>query len=167
MRWNIWVASARLIKTRSICILIVGEGEKLIELKAYAQTEGLKNIVFLPKIVKAQVPSVMRKLDVCFIGWRVTKLYDYGISPNKIPEYLMSGKPVLHSFSGPNDPISLADAGVTVPAEDPAAIADAIESLEQSSLEERENMGMRGSQYAVRHYNYEKIAEKLAKEIMA
>ena len=104
MRWNIWVASARLIKTRSICILIVGEGEKLIELKAYAQTEGLKNIVFLPKIVKAQVPSVMRKLDVCFIGWRVTKLYDYGISPNKIPEYLMSGKPVLHSFSGPNDP---------------------------------------------------------------
>tara|TARA_B110000211_G_scaffold218346_1_gene263064 strand:- start:965 stop:2173 length:1209 start_codon:yes stop_codon:yes gene_type:complete len=161
------VESARLIKTIRVCILIVGEGEKLNELKAYVQTEGLKNIVFLPKIAKAQVPSVMRKLDVCFIGWRVTKLYDYGISPNKIPEYLMSGKPVLHSFSGPNDPISLAGAGVTVRAEDPVAIADAIEALEQSSLEERENMGMRGRQYAVSHYNYEEIAEKLAKEIMA
>lgn len=161
------VESARFIKTTRVCILIVGEGEKLNELKAYVQTEGLKNVVFLPKIAKTLVPSVMRKLDVCFIGWRVTKLYDYGISPNKIPEYLISGKPVLHSFSGPNDPISAAGAGVTVRAEDPVAIADAIEALEQSSSQERESMGMRGRQYAVSHYNYEAIAARLAKEIMA
>ena len=52
-------------------------------------------------------------------------------------------------------------------AEDPVAIADAIEALEQSSSQERESMGMRGRQYAVSHYNYEAIAARLAKEIMA
>ena len=109
----------------------------------------------------------MKRLDVCFIGWRVTKLYDYGIAPNKIPEYLISGKPVLHSFSGPNDPISLAGAGVTVRAEDPAAIADAILALEASSVDELEAMGARGRKYAISHYSYESIAQKLAEEIMA
>jgi glycosyltransferase involved in cell wall biosynthesis len=52
-------------------------------------------------------------------------------------------------------------------AEDPVAIADAIEALEQSSRQERESMGMLGKQYAISHYNYEVIAERLAKEVMA
>jgi glycosyltransferase involved in cell wall biosynthesis len=162
-----FVESALLLKASRVFFLIVGEGEKLNELKAFAKRVELENILFLPKIAKNQVSGVMKRLDVCFIGWRVTKLYDYGIAPNKIPEYLISGKPVLHSFSGPNDPISLAGAGVTVRAEDPAAIADAILALEASSVDELEAMGARGRKYAISHYSYESIAQKLAEEIMA
>jgi len=162
-----FLESASLIKAGRVCFVIVGDGEKLNELKRYAQTEGLKNIVFIPKIAKKQVAGVIRKLDVCFIGWRISELYNYGIAPNKIPEYLIWGKPVLHSFSGPNDPISRARAGVTVCAEDPFAIARAIEALEATPVIELESMGMRGRQYALSHYSYESIAQKLAKEITA
>ena len=162
-----FVESALLVKASRVFFLIVGEGEELNELKAFAERVELDNILFLPKIKKNQVSGVIKKLDVCFIGWRVSKLYDYGIAPNKIPEYLISGKPILHSFSGPNDPISLAGAGVTVRAEDPVAIADAIKILEASSVDELANMGARGRQYAIDHYSYESIAQILAKEIMA
>lgn len=162
-----FVESALLVKTSRAFFLIVGEGEKLNELKAFAKHEELNNILFLPKIKKSQVPELMKKLDVCYIGWRASKLYQYGIAPNKIPEYLISSKPILHSYSGPNDPISLAGAGVTIRAEDPVAIAEAIEVFEASSEDELANMGARGKQYAINNYNYKSIAQTLAKEIMA
>lgn len=162
-----FLESAGLVKTDRVCFVVVGDGEKLNGLKNYAQTEGLKNIVFIPKVTKKQVAGIINKFDVCFVGWRISKLYNYGIAPNKIPEYLISGKPVLHSFSGSDDPISRARAGITVCAEDPFAIARAIEMLESTPPIELENMGLRGRQYAISHYSYETIAQKLASEIMA
>ena len=133
----------------------------------FVNQENLENVLFLPRVNKSQVSSVIKKLDVCFIGWHDSKLYEYGIAPNKIPEYLIQGKPVLHSFSGANDPIALADAGISVPAEDPIAIADAVSFLKNCSKNDLENMGLRGMQYATDNYNYEVVADLLAQEIMS
>ena len=121
----------------------------------------------MPKVPKNQIPGVLKMFDICYLGWQDSKLYDYGIAPNKIPEYFISGKPVLHSYSGPGDPVNLAGAGVTVPAEDPTAIADAIKLLEATSDKELANMGEKGRQFAINNYCYKSITEPLAKEIIS
>ena len=148
-----FVEAANILHDDDVFFLIVGEGEKLSELKKFVRQRNMKNIMFLPKIKKNQVPSLIERLDVCYIGWHETNLYEYGIAPNKIPEYFILGKPVLHSFSGPIDPVALSGAGITIAAEDPTAIADAIVFLRNASSEELKNMGAKGKQYAIENYN--------------
>ncbi len=160
-----FVEAAFKLKTSKVFFIIVGEGEKLNDLKALVKHNELKNILFLPKVPKNQISSVLEIFDICYIGWQNSKLYEYGVAPNKIPEYFISGKPVLHSYSGPGDPVNLAGAGITVPAEDPIAIADAIELFAATSTTELANMGKKGRQFAVNNYCYKSITESLLKEI--
>ena len=162
-----FVEAALKLKDSKVFFIIVGEGEKLNDLKTFTKNKDLHNILFLPKVPKNQIPGVLKMFDICYLGWQDSKLYDYGIAPNKIPEYFISGKPVLHSYSGPGDPVNLAGAGVTVPAEDPTAIADAIKLLEATSDKELANMGEKGRQFAINNYCYKSITEPLAKEIIS
>lgn len=162
-----FVESAYILRDHDdLMFLIIGEGEKLNELKEFAEKRGMTNILFLPKIKKDQVASVIEMLDVCYLGWRASNLYQYGISPNKIPEYFILGKPVLHSFSGPIDPVALAGAGITVPAEDANAISDSIVSLKNFSRNDLNKMGAMGKRYATANYNYENISRVLLEKII-
>ena len=59
------------------------------------------NIIFVPSVSKSQVQSVISLFDVCYIGWRAKSLYEFGISPNKLFDYMYSSKPILHSTNTP------------------------------------------------------------------
>ena len=58
--------------------------------------------------------------------------------------------------------MSDANAGFTVPAEDPHAIVDAILKLKSMSISERNKMGENGRKYALENHDYEKLAKKLS-----
>jgi glycosyltransferase involved in cell wall biosynthesis len=58
--------------------------------------------------------------------------------------------------------VSDANAGFTVPAEDPHAIVDAILKLKSMSIGERNKMGQNGRRYALENYDYEKLAKRLS-----
>ena len=88
-------------------------------------------------------------------------MYRFGIAANKIPEYMYSGKPVVHSFSGSSDFIQQQKAGLTVPAEDPRAIADAIYQLYSMDEKERVQIGARGRQFVIDNLTYEQLAKKI------
>ena len=87
------------IKNKNIVLLIVGEGGE----KASLQKEAVENdnIIFVPSVSKSQVQSVISLFDVCYIGWRAKSLYEFGISPNKLFDYMYSSKPILHSTNTP------------------------------------------------------------------
>jgi glycosyltransferase involved in cell wall biosynthesis len=141
-----------------ILILIVGEGGEKEKLKKLA--EGYNNIKFLPAIPKRQVHSLLSLVDVCYIGCRNTKLYKYGVSPNKIFDYMYAGKPIIHSINTKNDIVTMANCGLSVEAENPNAIADAILKLYSMLPEEREKLGENGKKYVIENHSYEKLAKK-------
>lgn len=142
-------------------ILLVGQGRARADLEARRDALGLTNVRFIGPVPKLQVQSVLSACDVCYIGWLKSPLYRWGIAANKVPDYLFSQKPILHGFSGGNDPITKFDAGITVPAEDPQALADAIRRLYAMPEAERRRMGENGRRAALEHYDYARLARKL------
>lgn len=158
------IEAANILKQhQELYFVIVGKGELLIELEQYVEKLQLTNVVFIPPITKKQVPSMLSLFDVCYLGWKKNTLYRFGISPNKMPEYLYAKKPILHAFTGYIDPITEAQAGITVEAENSKKIADGILKLFSLSETEREKMGQNGYEYVVQNHEYGYLARKLEK----
>ena len=156
--------AAKLLKNREdILFVIVGNGkDKQNLLDTYS---NLDNIVFIEPIKKAQVQSMLDRFDICYIGWKKDKLYNYGISPNKIFDYMYSAKPILHAYSGKGDIIEIANAGLTVEAENPNQIAEGVLNFYNMPIENRVNLGKNAKSYILEHFTYEKLARKY-KEIL-
>jgi glycosyltransferase involved in cell wall biosynthesis len=160
------LGAAELLKDQDdVVFVLVGSGKEKPTLQRRAEEKGLENVVFIDPIPKAQIQSMLQYFDVCFIGWMNESLYQYGIGANKLPEYLFSGKPVLHAFSGACDPVAEAKSGLTVSAEDSVAIADAVMELKDLPKAERDAMGARGRAYAIEKHEYGELAGKLSQII--
>ena len=90
-------------------------------------------------------------------------MFRFGVSPNKLFDYLYSGKSIIYAIdSGDYEPVSDAAAGLQVPPGDPVCLAEAVLRLYKMPSEQREKMGSNGRKVALEQYEYKKLAEKLA-----
>lgn len=156
-------AAEHLKEYSDIAFVLVGGGKEKALLQSSVMEKGLSNVTFIDPIPKVEIQAMLSRFDVCYIGWLNDQLYRFGIGANKIPEYLYSGKPVLHAYSGSCDPISEAHAGILVPAENPKKLAEAVLSLYKMSPDQRSSMGANGHKVAVEQYEYSNLASSLAR----
>lgn len=145
----------------SIAYLLVGGGNLRSHIREVIKKNSLSNIVLLDSIPKRQVPSMLSSFDVCYAGMNKSPLYRYGTSLNKLPEYLISGKPLVFSADSPAKPVEDANAGITVGAGDVDGIVAAIYKLQSMPDAERKQLGENGVRHAEEHYEFSKLAKKL------
>ena len=148
-------------------VLLVGPGPERERLLARVLQEGLANVTMLPSVPKRAVPSLLAEVDIAYIGWRPNALYRFGISPNKLMDYMMAGKPVIHSVQAGNDPVAEAGCGLTVPPNDPQAIARAIEQVAALPVAQRQAMGQAGREFVLKHHTYPVLARRFVAEVQA
>jgi glycosyltransferase involved in cell wall biosynthesis len=160
-------AASLLRENDKIVFVLVGTGPSKDALINKVKKMQLDNVIFLPPVIKQSVPSLVDKFDMVFIGGIRSELHKYGTSPNKITEYILAEKPVIFSIDEPNSLIEKVGCGYRVPAEDAKSIADAIYKMSTISSSERKEMGIRGSEYAIKNLNYEVLAEKFIQSIEA
>lgn len=150
-----------------IHILLVGQGKMRVDLEARRDALGLDNVRFLGRVPKLQVQSVLAACSVCYIGSSADPLYKFGVSPNKLFDYFVSGRPVLYGIdSGDFKPVERHAAGLTVPSEDPQALADTIRRLRDMPEADRRRMGENGRRAALEHYDYAKLAQRLEQVLL-
>ena len=58
-------------------------------------------------------------MDGLYIGWERNSIYRFGISPNKLLDYMLVGRPVIHAVEAAND--AVAECGCGIPAPDTLA----------------------------------------------
>ncbi len=163
---DVLIDSAKILKNREdIAFVLVGGGQEREKLKSKVINYNLENVYFIDPIPKKQVQSMISLFDVCYIGWRNDPIYRFGISPNKLPDYMLSSKPILHSFSGRGDYVATANAGFTVEAENPKLIAEAILKFVSISKIEKETLGSNGKKYILENHEYSMLASKLVDEL--
>lgn len=150
----------KLIKKEEIICVLVGNGQEKQRLINRATKENIRNVVFLEAVLKKEIPSLLAEMDALYIGWENNPLYRFGISPNKLIDYMLSGKPILHSLNAANDWVAEAGCGVSVKAENSLAIAKGIECLFALNEEMMENMGERGREFVMQHFSYALLAKK-------
>lgn len=158
-------AAARLQHEADIAFVLVGDGKEKASLKQLAKSKKLDNVYFVDPIPKVEIQAMLSQFDACYIGWKKNSLYRFGIGANKIPEYLYSGRPIIHSYSGACDPVEEVKCGILIDAENPISFAEAIVSIHQKTPEQRKTMGERGRTAALEQYEYGKLAKQLADNI--
>ena len=153
-------AAYKLKDYKDIVFLIVGKGMEENNLKNKAKALGLNNVIFSPPVKKTQVQSVLKLIDVCYIGLRNEKIFEFGVSPNKLFDYMYAGKPILYAINSGNRPVEEANCGISVDAENPDAIANGILKLYNLSQEERSKLGENGKNYVLKNHTYKQIANR-------
>lgn len=159
------VDAASLTRSEPIAYVLVGQGPEKTRLLERASALQLQNVHFLPPVPKSQVPALLSAMDGLFIGWQRKAIYRFGISPNKLMDYLMAARPIVHSVEAGNDVVAESGAGIPVPPENPAAIAAAVRQLAASSAEERKEMGTRGRSYVLERHDYRVLARRFLEAI--
>ncbi|MCW4152624.1 glycosyltransferase family 4 protein [Halomonas sp. 18H] len=157
------VEAASLLKDEhDISVTIVGNGREKETLQEYVRQLKLENVYFVEPVPKQMVQPVLRKCSVCYLGLTGDSLFRFGVSPNKLFDYLVSGKPVIYGIdSGDYKPVEEFKAGLQVPPEDPEALAKAIRALKATPPYELELMGENGRKSAFKYHEYSMLAEKL------
>ncbi|MDB4245696.1 glycosyltransferase family 4 protein [Amylibacter sp.] len=147
---------------KNICFIIVGNGQDKNNLiKSFGH---LDNLIFIEGIPKRQVPAMLDLFDVCYAGVSKKTLYRYGVSLNKIFDYMLSGKPVIYAIdSGEINVIKLSKCGITCEPDNVESITSACMKIYNMTAIEQAQLGENGKRYVVDNFTYEKFAQSYYK----
>jgi glycosyltransferase involved in cell wall biosynthesis len=143
-----------------IKLVLIGQGKLKADLQARAQREGLNNVIFHEPVNKARLAGLMAATDLGLQALANVPAFYYGTSPNKFFDYIAAGLPVLNNYPGwLAEMIEEHQCGFAVPADDPAAFADALEraALDRSALK---MMGERGRALAQQRFSRKQLADR-------
>ncbi len=146
-------------KNLPIHFIAVGDGPEKEGLKVLASQLHLNNISFLDPIKRLEVTRFLKEMDGLYLGWHKSSLYEYGVSPNKLYDYMLAEKPVLESGGSPNALIERMGCGLRCEAESASAIAEMIEKVYTLSPQARAEMGQNGKNAVLSQFDYKQLAK--------
>ena len=117
-------------------------------------------MVFFPQMGKAQVWSFLADVDAGIIVLPRKALFEYGVSPNKIFDYFLAGRPVIQALTAGNDPVVEAGAGWSGPAEDVARLTGNLRAFLDASDETLADRGRAGRRWVLANHEYASLAAR-------
>src|SRR6266704_847562 len=160
---DVLVEAAAVLRARGIgdiVLVLVGDGPDKERCEQLARRHGLRNILFAPPVPKQAVPGVLEALEVTLFPLRDVPVFRYGLSSNKLFDYLASGRPVIYACALADNPVRASGGGICVRPEAPAAVADALVELAAAGQAGRQAIGERGRDWVYRHHNMSALAEQ-------
>ncbi len=146
-------------------LVLVGDGALKAELQKSVESYQLNNVFFLDKVSKSAVNSLIRLSDICVITAKKTPLYQYGVSMNKLFDYMLESKPVLFAIDSPNSVIEQSGGGVVLPTDDAVEIAKGMQQLIALPKDELLRMGQCGRSFVLDNHLFSVLARKLLSEL--
>lgn len=154
---------AERVDSNAITLRMIGNGPLKADLERLAGSLGLTNVSFEPAVPKNAIPGLAAQADAFVITVRgLPRLYRYGISMNKLFDYLAAARPIVIASNAANNPVHDAGAGITVPPEDPETLAQGILAVYRMSPQERHHLGNAGRRYVEKHHNWNRLAARMA-----
>lgn len=147
-----------------IKLLIWGRGNETDALKLRTKNENITNVFFKENVEKNRIPYILSKADLCMLHWRSTPISRYGMSMNKLFEYLAAGKPVLSTTSTAYDAVEKYKCGISKTFASPKECADAI--LQMKELDWAQYRAYcENARKAAEDFDFDVLTEKLLKAI--
>ncbi len=149
-----------------IKIIFIGSGRLEKELKEIAELNKHSNIYFHPPIEKKIIKTALHNADVLLMPLANISIFEYGLSPNKLYDYLEAAKPIIISSPTYSTIVDEIQAGIQCRAGQPEELAKAIELLISMPEKDRKLMGERGRDYVIKFHDWEEIGEKVEKVLL-
>lgn len=141
---------------------MIGDGPLKTRLQGVADELGLRNVSFEDAVPKSAIPKLASEADAFLFNLIDAPVFRFGISSNKLFDYMAAGRPIVFGCDSSNNPVEEAGAGISVPPADPQALSNAVCDLVNSPPERRETMGAAGRAYVVSNHSFSSLAGKLA-----
>lgn len=161
------IDAADLLTSEPVSIVLIGRGPDEERLRCKIAEMGLQNVHMLPHVPRRALPDVLELMDALTINWYRKPLYHYGVSPNKLMDYMMAGKPIIQGIESHDDWVRASMCGISISPEDPHALADAVRKLMFLPKANREEMGERGRAWVKERHDYRDLAAKFLIEAMS
>lgn len=147
-----------------IDFVLVGAGPEKMRLRDRVRQESLVNVHFFDPVDKKYVPSLLARIDCSILMLKDCSLYKkFGISLNKIFDYLASSTPILMLGDPYNDIVSDASAGITVTQTGDSCLGifrESLFSLYEMSQDERDELGRNGRGYVEKFHDVPVLTQK-------
>ncbi len=147
-----------------IKMAFVGSGPEKEGMEKYIAENHIHNALVYDRIPKETVPALLSHSDVCMAHLEVRghkEVYKYGVSKNKVNEYLYSGACTLYGFLYKDDEVAKSGGGLMFEPYDAVDLAAQIEKVYQMPREERRQYGINGRHYIRENRRVEVLTDRL------
>jgi glycosyltransferase involved in cell wall biosynthesis len=149
------------LANEGITFLLVGEGAEKADLRARAEREGIRNVIFWDQRPREEIAQVYAAADVCLVLLRRKQLFTTVI-PSKIFEFMGAGRAIHTTVDGESRGIiERGEAGVFSPPEDVDAFVATLRGLAADPAR-NEALGQNGRRYAEANYSRPVLAARYA-----
>lgn len=151
-----------------IKFVFVGNGEEESGMRNFVSKNNLINVFIGNRIDKNYVPALLSHSNVCLAYLFQSdnpQMFKYGISKNKVNEYLYSGAVTIMGLTGKKNEIVDSGGGYTF---EPSNndFPDLINKVYNMKPEERMKMGESSRKYMLKEHNIDTIANKYITRIL-
>lgn len=154
-------AAERLLSQPSIRFVLIGSGSRSEWLAGEVARRHLTNVQLAGRFPAGAMPAILAQASVLLVSLVRSPVMAQTV-PSKIQAYLAAGRPIIAALDGEGATVvTTAGAGVACPAEDDAALADAIMRLHGMDAAARSRMGDAGLRYYAEHYDPAVLAKRL------
>lgn len=155
-----FIRSFGFLKNTNVKYVIVGSGAEENNLKSLVQKKEERNILFFERQERNTIPKTLKKSKILFTGLIDRQAFKYGISKNKFYDYMAAGKPTVFASNVRGSLIDQSDSGITVPSNDPKAIAKAIDLIYDDYSNLMVRYGKNGRLFVEKYHTNKVIGKK-------
>lgn len=149
----------------NIRLRLIGDGPMKNSLMELADSLQLSSVSFEAPVPKEEVPDLAAQADAFVFSLVDAPVFKYGISSNKLFDFMAAARPIVFCCRAANNPVADAGAGVTVAPGDTQALATAMAELTKLPPDKRASMGQSGREYVRRNHDYRVLAAKFAETL--
>lgn len=151
-----------------IKFVFVGSGEEKESMQKFVNNNCMKNVYIGERIKKEAIPALLKHSNVCLAylhELEYPEMFKYGMSKNKINEYLYSGAITIMGFADSRNEITDSNGGYTFEPEH-NKFAELIKKVYQMDEDERKRFGENARQYIDKTHNIKILAKKYIEEVL-
>lgn len=165
---NEMLRAAKIIKDNNLPIkfVFVGSGPEEEKMRKYADDNKLNNVFIGKRIKKELIPALLKRADICLAQMAIRNnpnSFEYGISKNKISEYMYSDSCIIYGSYQKNQVINFSGAGYVIEPFNEMAFAEKIKAVFNMDEKERKKFGSNGKKYIIENETVERLVDKYEK----
>lgn len=145
-------------------MIFAGSGQEKEGMERYIRENHLQNALVWDRIPKEAVPALISHSRICMAHLEVEgrkEVYKYGVSKNKVNEYLYSGACTLYGFLYRDDEVAASGGGMMFEPYNAADLAEKIEYVYKLPEEEQRQFGLKGREYIRKTHSVEVLTERM------
>ncbi|KAB7707396.1 glycosyltransferase [Bacillus aerolatus] len=158
--------SAKILKESkpSVHFLLVGNGPEKKRLIERKHKENISNLDFVDPLPKECIPALLSQCDIGLLPLKDSPVFKWGISPNKLFDYMGASLPVALLCNLDDTPVEKAGGGYVIKNNFSTELAKV---LMTASKEDLHQLGQKARLYVEKEHNWALLSERLEKIMLA